>query len=242
MKAHDWFVDQREDFVARALDSADEQLMREHLARCVECGTEVAVIEDELAMLAMAVPPVPPRPGFTSRVIRELIEQRVPTWQRWITPIAAAATVVLAVGLAWAAHRQVDHLTVALEHAESHADALADTLSVLRQASTVMQASFAKGRYDGGITIFADSESHRWNVIVHGLPEPGPDHRYVFWFVTADGMVWGADVICEGGRPAMLTLPMPPGARGIRGGALTVEAAQSDPRVPSGLELAHVEI
>lgn len=241
MTAHDWFLVQREGFVARALEPADERLMRDHLTRCEECRAAVALLERDLALLGMAVEPVALRPGYAGRVVRELTQRPSPGWQRWLLP-AAAAMLVFALGTIRSARRDVAELSVALGRAESRATAVADTLSVLRKASTVLQASFATEGYRGGLTIFADEESHRWNVIVHGLPEPGPGRRYMFWFVTADGMVRGAEVICEGGRPAMLTLPMPAGARGIRGGALTVEAIHADPQVASGLTLAHVEI
>ena len=68
MNPHDWYVENRAAFVARALEPDEERTFREHLPRCEECLREVSRLEQELAWLAMGAAPVAPRPGLTRRL------------------------------------------------------------------------------------------------------------------------------------------------------------------------------
>jgi hypothetical protein len=233
MTAHDWFVEHRTEYATRGLEPADEALYREHLERCEECRTAVGELERDLAWLPMAVAPVPPRPGFTGRVLRKVTGGGAR--RRWLAPaIAAAAGVALAVGT-WAV--ESDHV----RRLEGEIAAARDTLGLLRRANRIMQATIQMHGHTGGIVVFADEVTHRWRVTVHGLPAPAADQRYVFWFVTGDGMVRGPEVPVDPERPATLTLGMPPGARLIKGCALTVEPMPGD-STPRGRELAHLEL
>lgn len=92
----------------------------------------------------------------------------------------------------------------------------------------------------GGLLIFQEPVSHRWCVIVHGLPPAPPGSVYQFWFITETGMVRSVEVDAETARPAFLTLPMPPVASPVMGAALTVESAVNRSPEPQGPELAHV--
>lgn len=240
MTAHDWFIDGRQDFVARALEPGDEALFREHLERCEECRAAVAALEHELRWLPMAVEPVAPRPGFTHRVVRAVTGTG--DWglgkkrTRWLLPVAAAAAVVAAVGIGVRGERRVGLLSHEL-------DALRDTLSVLRQANRVLQTAISMDGHQGGMMIFADEKTHRWNVVVYGLPPAPSGERYAFWFLTGDkGMVRGPDVPVDQRAPAFFTLDMPEGAKVIQGGALTMEPMTGGGGGPRGKELARLEL
>jgi hypothetical protein len=54
-------------------------------------------------------------------------------------------------------------------------------------------------------------------------------------------MVRGPEVPVDIDRPATMTLGMPPGARLIKGAALTMEPSPGD-SIPKGPELAHLEL
>ena len=233
MTAHEWFVEHRTEYATRALDSGDERLFRKHLDRCEDCRVAVRELEQDLAWLPMAVAPVPPRPGFTGRVLRE-VTGGPPARRRWIAPAIAAAGVALAVGT-WVL--ESDHV----QRLERELAAARDTLGLLRRANRIMQATIEMQGHTGGIVVFADEATHRWRVTVHGLPAAGPDQRYVFWFVTGEGMVRGPEVPVELERPATMTLEMPPGAQLVKGCALTVEPMHGD-STPRGPELAHLEL
>lgn len=233
MKAHDWFVEHRPDFFAGALEPADERLFREHLARCESCRAAVDQLEHDLRWLPMGVNPVPPRPGFTQSVVQEVTARRTRRYA-WLGPALAAAILLVAAGLWQADRSRMDGLA-------RDVAALRDTLSVLRAKRVVQMPILMDGK-QGGMVIFADEQTHRWNVVVHGLPAAPRGERYTFWFVTGDGMVRGPEVQVDEQNPAVMTLDMPPGARQIRGGALTMEPVNPGGAVPAGRELAHFEL
>ena len=97
--------------------------------------------------------------------------------------------------------------------------ALEDTLSVLRGAQQVRQIPISMEGKQGGMLIFQDAGSHRWCVIVHGLPPAPAGNIYQFWFITETGMVRSVEVNAEGARPAFMTLPMPPVPAPVMGAA-----------------------
>jgi hypothetical protein len=238
MTAHDWFIELRQDFATRALEPADEALFREHLERCEECRAAVAAIEQELRWLPMAVAPVAPRPGFAQRAVREITGKGAAHPRRralaWLAQAAAAAAVVAAVGFGLRERGRTGELSHQL-------DALRDTLSVLRQANRVLQTAISMDGHQGGMMIFADEKTHRWNVVVYGLPRAPAGERYAFWFLTGDrGMVRGPDVPLDPATPAFFTLDMPEGAKIIQGGALTVEPMPGSSPAPRGRVLARL--
>jgi hypothetical protein len=241
MRAHDWFTEHLPDYVARALEPGDEALFRDHLHRCPGCREAVAGLERDLAWLTMGATPVPPRPGFSRRVL-ETVTHPPRTRRSWIWPSLVAASLLLALGIWWSGRTRIATLEAMLDQHGVVLAATRDSLSVALKADRVLQATIDVEGRRGGMLILADETTHRWKVVVHGIPRAKQGERYTFWFITGDGMVHGAEVICDEKNPAVLLLDMPPGASVIRGGALTVEAREDDPAVPRGRELAHLEL
>jgi hypothetical protein len=96
------------------------------------------------------------------------------------------------------------------------------------------------GHEQGGLLIFQDAVSHRWCVIVHGLPPAPTGSKYQFWFITETGMVRSVEVNADTRRPAFMTLPMPGVAAPVMGAALTMEPMANWSNEPKGVTLAHV--
>ena len=240
MSTHDWYLENRAGFVARSLESGEERTFRDHLVRCEECSREVARLERELRWLPMGVSPVAPSPGFSRRMAAEVLD-RPYRWRR-LLPLAAAAVLALAAGAAALTERQHGRdLRALLLARESRLAALEDTLSVLRRANNVLQTQISMdGRQQGGMLIFQDAGSHRWCVIVHGLPPAPVGNKYQFWFITESGMVRSVEVDAEMERPAFMTLPMPGVAAPVMGAALTMEPIVDRSDEPKGPMLAHV--
>ena len=95
----------------------------------------------------------------------------------------------------------------------------------------------------GGLVIFADEVTHRWNVVVHGLPPaPTAGHRYQFWFICDDGMVRGPEVAGDTLRTTMFTtgMPQPQSCPVVKGAALTEEPMEDAHGPPRGKSLAHL--
>jgi anti-sigma-K factor RskA len=245
MTSHDWFVEHRTAFVVRSLEPDEEQSFAEHLAGCEECGQEVARMERELAWLPMGTRPASVRPGLNRRLADRVLGYSRWRWNHLTTAATAAALVLAVIGFAAgrmsgpASGEDPEVLRSRLASSEAGRLALLDTLSVLRGASRIVRADFQMENKPGGLFIFADERTHRWNVVVHG-PPAGPDEKYQFWFITDDGMVRGAVVHPDTTGPAVMTMDMPPTGGNVRGAALTVEPMDSATSTPRGRELVHL--
>jgi hypothetical protein len=240
MTPHEWFVEHRVDYATRTLDPDDERTFAAHLAHCEECRTEVGRLEAELAWLPMGAPPTAPRPGLRRRIVQEVLDGGPRRTRRWLVPAAIAAALLLAAGTWLAGRSGIRGLETVLAARDARVAALEDTLSIIRQAGRVLQAQVEMEGERGGLVIFADDVSHRWNVVVHGLPPAPPGGRYQFWFICADGMVRGAEVRMDRGGSMMFTTGMPETGGKVMGAALTVEPVDNGDGPPRGKALAHL--
>lgn len=245
---HEWFVEQRAAFVARSLDRRDEKAFVDHLVRCEDCTREVTRLERELGWLAMATAPAPPRPGLQRKLLEGALGVARWRWTR-LTSVAVAASLLLAVGIYARDHRVQQQLRAELTRQEEaltrRAAALAavqDTLSIMRDAAKVLQANFTMHGHTGGVLIFADQQSHRWNVVVHGLPPAGPGEMYQFWFIAPDGMIRAAEVHPNPSGPVLMTLGMPASGEQVLGAALSVEPMHEQSPGPRGQVLVHLTL
>jgi hypothetical protein len=238
--AHEWFIEHRQAFVGRHLEEDEERVFGEHLRGCGACRDAVAALERELGWLGMGVRPVAPRPGFTREISDAVLRPAPAPWRQW-APLAAAAGLTLVLGLGWrGAQRRAAGLEAELASSQARLEAVEDTLSVVRRASRVFHASVKMHEHVGTLTILDDPVTHRWQVIVAGLPPAPPGERYQFWFITEDGMVRGAEVSPAGDNAAKMTLGMPPKGGAVLGAALTMETASDSVGPPKGMELAHL--
>jgi anti-sigma-K factor RskA len=244
MTPHDWFVEQRTAFVVRSLEPDEERTFREHLGGCEACRGAVEQMERELAWLPMGVAPVTPRPGLSRVLVEGVLGRRRAGAPWWIVPASLAASLVIAAGAwIWAARLIRSWQTEALNAQQLLVQELAmarDTLEIIRTADKVRHADITMAGKQGGLVIFADDRTHRWNVVVYGLPTMRSGQVCQFWFITDSGMVRSVEVKSDGRTPALLTLPMPPSGGTVMGAALTLEPAGSSGASPQGQELAHL--
>jgi hypothetical protein len=238
MTAHDWFIEHRTEFAARTLDADDEATFLAHLERCEDCRREVERIEGELAWLPMGASPVTPPPGLRRRIIQHALGARLPR-RRWPLPVGVAAALACLVAGWYAGTRRAAATAEELALSRQRLAALEDTVSVMRQAGRVLQAKIDLDGRQGGLVIFADPKTHRWNVVIHGLPPAPPNTRYQFWFHCAEGMLPGAEVRVDPERPVMFTTGMPERGCQVMGAALTLEPMGAADGPPRGKELAH---
>lgn len=240
MKAHDWFVEHRVEYATRILDGDDIATFEAHLVNCEDCRREVSRIETELAWLPMSLPPTAPRPGLRRHIIQHVLDGGRVSRPRWFLLAAVAASVMLAFG-GWAAGRQrAQALEADVTALQARTAALEDTLSVMRRAGRILQTNVEVGDRRGGLVIFADETTHRWSVVVHGLPPAPAGTGYQFWFICADGMVRGSAILVPGAGSTMFTTGMPETGGAVLGAALTVEPLGAATGPPRGRQLAHL--
>ncbi|MGH7528708.1 MAG: anti-sigma factor domain-containing protein [Gemmatimonadales bacterium] len=228
------------EYATGILDGDDAATFEAHLANCEDCRQEVARIETELAWLPMGLAPAAPRPGLRRRVIQHVLEGSRFSRPRWLVPGAVAASLLLAVAAWFAGQHRARAMQAQLAILEARTMALEDTLSVIRRAGRVLQTSLEVGDRRGAFVIFADETTHRWSVVVHGLPPAPPGSRYQFWFICADGMVRGAETPLAGAGSMMFTTGMPETGGAVLGAALTMEPLDSATGPPRGKQLAHL--
>jgi hypothetical protein len=188
----------------------------------------------------MATAPATPRPGLTHQLATGILA-RPQWWRRTFPPLAAAAVLILAVGFGLRERETRSALQASLADRDRELSALRDTLSIMREAQRVVQRDIAMGSHKGGLLIFDDPVTHRWNVVMHGLPAAPAGSVYQFWFITGSGMVRSVELRCDDNRPAFATLDMPKTPGPVMGAALTVEPMVNQSPEPRGLELAHVQ-
>jgi hypothetical protein len=239
MTAHDWYVENRSAFVARSLERGEERTFIDHLVRCEECTREVARLERDLAWLPMGMSPVAPAPGLSRRLASRILDRPSP-WRRALPYGLAAAMALLAVGVGERGRAERSRLEAQLAARGQRVAALQDTLSIVQRAQQILQAKISMNGHSGGLVIFQEPISHRWYVVVHGLPPAPSGNVYQFWFITTSGMVRSVEVRGDPDRPAVMTLGMPPVAAPVMGAALTVEPAVNRSTEPRGPILAHL--
>ncbi len=239
MKAHDWFVENRSAFVARALERDEERTFIDHLVRCEECTREVARLERDLSWLPMGATPIAPAPGLSRKMAGRILDRASP-WRYAIPYGLAAAMALIALGIGMRGGAERARLREQIAVQEHRLGALQDTLSIVQGAQQILQARISMNGHDGGLVIFQEPVSHRWYVVVHGLPPAPSGNVYQFWFITKSGMVRSVEVRGDPERPAFMTLPMPPVAAPVMGAALTVEPVVNRSSEPRGPMLAHV--
>lgn len=241
MNSHDWFIEHRQDYAVRLLNPDDERTYTDHLARCVACRSAVADFERELGWLPLGVTPVRPRPGFRWRAIRAVLgPTRRATWAVWV-PTAVAAGLALWAGLGLRSSAARESVLAGELATSRHAlVALGDTVAALRGADRILQANIKMDDFKGGLLIFEDAVTHRWNVVLHGLPPAPSGMAYQFWFICSDGMVRSVELQPLGAGPLFVTLDMPSTGGKVMGAALSVERLGSVGPEPQGKELVHL--
>jgi anti-sigma-K factor RskA len=242
MTPHEWFVEHRLEYATRTLALEDAKTFETHLRGCEECRGEIARIENDLRWLPMGLPPARPAPGLQQRILGQVLQKRTAPHRRWLVPAAIAAAILLVITGWYLGRSSADAARSELQSQHAVVAALRDTLSIMRQANRVLQAAIEVGGTRGGVLIFADEVTHRWNVVVHGLPPARPGHRYQFWFICSDGMVRGTEIAADTLRPTMFTTGMPEqqACPTVKGAALTEEPVTDGEGPPRGRSLAHL--
>jgi len=237
-----------------ALEGDEFETIASHVAACDDCAQKLAQARGRVAMLAFAVPPVPPSPGVKERLLRQLhstaaggaAPRPAPKPERagffsggWWSAVWAPAAVALAMAtiLLWVSNNRLNDEMErqradmrALRQQMDEANALValasarDTISVALAPSA--QAAGASGRvlYNARLGKAFYTDT---------LPAPPPDKSYQLWLVPASGNPISAGVFAPSdaaGSHIVATLPVGTVAKAF---AVTMEPAGGRPQ-PTG--------
>lgn len=230
MSAHDWFIECRAEYATHILTGEELTRFTDHLAHCASCQAAVAELERELAWLPMGATPLAPPPGLTRR-LTEGVLGRSPRQRRWVVPITIAAATILVTLVTWQAWQkttrlsaEVEGLLAQVQQTDARLAATLDTLSVIRSATRVLQARLAMAGERAGLVIFEDAATHRWTVVVHGLPEAPAGERFALWWICENGMREGTSLPESLEGTAVLVVDMPQDLGAILSASITRES------------------
>ncbi|HKW40245.1 MAG TPA: anti-sigma factor [Gemmatimonadales bacterium] len=227
-------------YVTRSLERTEESLFASHLSRCEECRVALVQLERDLAWLPMGVSPVAPRPGLSHGLLEHVLRRRPRRWGMWSAALAVAASLVVALRIWAGARHEIEQLRSALDARQGRLNAIEDSLSAILGAERVLQKTITGPGYEGGVLIFYDQDTQRWNVVVHDLPAARAGETYQLWYVTGGGLLPGPEIRVNGSRPTFLTLPAPGPSGNVIGAVLTVGPAGASSGQPRGVKLARL--
>jgi hypothetical protein len=184
-----------------ALDGAERERVRAHLAGCAGCRAELDELRAAAALLAHAAPHVPLEPARSDRlrarlVARAAAERVIPlaprrrsTLPAWL---AAAASLLLAIGLGVYASTLRTRLDSLRERNASLASTLAareSTLAALAGPEVrVIDLASTQQRPPTG-RMFWNPHRRRYTFYAYNLPPVRAGREYQLWLITPAGPV-----------------------------------------------------
>jgi len=187
---HDELRDSVPALALNALPPEEEMELRSHIEACAECEHLLEAHSDTAAMLALAAEPMRSSAGLRDRVLRAASETKQITqasvtpisagrrrmWQERVTLLAAAAALVVAVGLSgWMVSRMKAQNQLIAEQRQAFAVASSPAVDIVSMSST-SNARGARGQ------IFLPGTSDSAAIIMTGLKDPGKN-IYELWLI-----------------------------------------------------------
>jgi hypothetical protein len=248
MRAHQWFVEHREDFVIGVLERREREAFRDHLRRCPECREAVEAADHDLRWLPLGAAPVPVPPGMVRRLATGVLE-RPARRRRWLVPAALAAAALAAIGLATRERRatrdlevELARLRAALAAQDAALAAAIDTLRSIRMANRVLQTELGVAGRRARVVVFETDRTRQWTVMVTGLPPAPTGQRYAIWFVCERGMRQGAALPRADGT-IVLVVSKPTDLGAVLAASVTLESVAMSNGMPvTKLELGVLKL
>jgi anti-sigma-K factor RskA len=251
-------------YVAEALDPAEREAIRAHLATgCPRCAGALAEAEATLGHLPLVLDPVAPNPETRAALMRRVtalprMDSRTAPASRsaaavragaWVRPALAAAAAVLvtfaALSIPGQRARQAllarldaqDREIVRLREAVHDA---AETVRVLRSpAVRIVALSGTQSQPQATARIFWDQSRRIWHFYAADLRQPGPGRTYQLWFITpAQEKISAGTFDVDPQGEAAIEVAIPPGLEAVAVAAVTDEPAGGSPQPTGSIHLA----
>ena len=235
-------------YVAEALDPAEREAIRAHLATgCPRCAGALAEAEATLGHLPLALDPVAPRPEARAALMRRVTA--APRTARSTTPAgrSAAAVLVTVAALTIPGQRARQALLARLDAQDREIVRLreavhdaAETVRVLRSpAVRIVALSGTQSQPQATARIFWDQSRRTWHFYAADLRQPGPGRTYQLWFITpAQEKISAGTFDVDPQGEAALEVAIPPGLEAVAVAAVTDEPAGGSPQPTGSIHLA----
>lgn len=247
-------------YVAEALDPAEREAIRAHLATgCPRCAGALAEAEATLGHLPLGLDPVAPRAETRAALMRRVsaAPRTAPAGRSaaavragaWVRPALAAAAAVLVtiaaltipgqrarqalLGRLDAQDREIVRLREAMQ-------AAAETVRVLRSpAVRIVALSGTPSQPQATARIFWDQSRRTWHFYAADLRQAGPGRTYQLWFITpAQEKISAGTFDVDPQGEASLEVAIPPGLDAVAVAAVTDEPAGGSPQPTGSIHLA----
>lgn len=207
MSDHEWLASAAP-YALDALAPEERAAFETHLADCASCRAEVQAFREVAGLLAQAAPPAAPAPGLRGRVLAEARRVRrlgrpVRAWAPWL---AAAASLVLALGAGFVARRAATRVRAL----QAELAARDSTLASLLGPEVHVVSLAATGRQPTA-RVFWNHRRQLFIVTAFDLPAAPAGRTYQLWGIAKGRtpVSMGTFNTDAGGR-ATLVLPVDP--------------------------------
>ena len=187
MTEHQW-SELAAPYALGALAPDERERFEAHLAGCAACRGEVQVLREVAALLPDAAPAATPPAGLRDRILREARQRRpIGHGRAAILPwLAAAASLVLALGIGYAYLRERAALEQARLSLAAQRDTIAARDSVIATifAPDVFTATLAATGQAPSARVYWNPSHHRIVVAVFQLPPAPAGRTYQLWAIA----------------------------------------------------------
>jgi anti-sigma-K factor RskA len=170
-----------------ALDPEERARFEAHLAECAACRGEVQSLREVAALLANAAPAATPPLALRERILRDAHRVRPIGARRASLPwLAAAACLVLALGIGYAYLRERDALEQARVSLAARRDTIAarDSLIATIFSPDVVTAALAATGQAPSARVYWNPSRRRVVMAVFHLPPAPPGRTYQLWAIA----------------------------------------------------------
>lgn len=189
MTDHRW-LELAAPYTLDALAAAERADFEAHLAECATCRAEVQALREVTGLLAQAAPPATPPPALRERILREARAVRPLAARRAsfvpFPRLAAAASLVLAIGLGYAYVHERSGRAAADRHLAAAQDTIAarDSLVAVLLAPDAGTAALAAAGRPPSARLFWSPSRHRVVMAVFDLPPAPAGRTYQLWAIA----------------------------------------------------------
>jgi len=189
-----------------ALDSADDRVLADHLAECVECREELNEWQQTAAAVALSASPAEPSPLVRQRLLSQIRAERNESTASKVVPfkptqkniwsslgslgaVAAAILLVFLLGYLFLLWRENRAMRQELQTLMQENQRIQKDLKMARMVQTpgtkLMELNGTAAAPGATAKVVYDQSGHAM-VMMSGLPAPPAGKEYQLWFLVAD--------------------------------------------------------
>jgi anti-sigma-K factor RskA len=225
-----------------SLEPGEERHARQHLARCPACQEELAVMEEVVGRVAMALPAADPPPGLEARIMERIVRTAAPGGPKR-EPAETRARTRVQTAVPFFRHPAVAAIAAALilflgggNVVQWVRGAAAARTPVAPGFITIVLKGADPSQKIAG-TMVLDADNFGGTLAMRGLPQLDAAHQYQLWLVRDGTRRSGGVFDADSWGYANLLLRVPNDFKDFTSIGISVEPAGGSP-APTGTRVA----